>query len=295
MFLSFALFYPLLNNPAFPLLFFPGYVNFATPGLRWLFTLPISRRSLCLRIVAPFLALYAAGLLLNDNFGIGSSNPSQVFKASGGQMELAAVTPWEARAGVAAPVIVSPWGETYQPRIDRILLFDFYDPWSWGERNSKEFRDWQFRRATAAIYGREVSLTNHSELERMRPVTQSPGMQLLRLAFFGDLSLLAAAMGLIPAWRRLNRFSTTQLSWFSGVVFLAPMMVLMLLPRVGKTSADIALIFNLIAVHAPRATTILVIGLLAPLAWLTDRMFLEMEPDARHSKAPMQGFAGFRR
>jgi len=63
---------------------------------------------------------------------------------------------WVPAKGGKAPLIQAPWGETFQPPVFHESGFDISDPYAVGCGNSERFLDWQFNRATIAVFGRPI-------------------------------------------------------------------------------------------------------------------------------------------
>jgi hypothetical protein len=89
-----------------------------------------------------------------------------------------------------APVIESPWGETWRPATVRLLGVAIYNPYSFGPANSARFFEWQFRRATEAVYGQAMDYADYKRDRPRTPPADAPGAvgdpESLRLRVLGD-------------------------------------------------------------------------------------------------------------
>lgn len=146
--------------------------------LEWLLVRPISRRRLLPMMLLPGLCVLIATVLVSGDIRLAREDPavstghSDVWqeKAAAGPGTpnvLAPATYWNWAWGWQAPAIQSPWGETAQPRTFIRLGFAFYNPYSVAPHNSARFLDWQFARATEAVYGRAVPLAQAAELPKL--------------------------------------------------------------------------------------------------------------------------------
>jgi len=105
-----------------------------------------------------------------------------------------------------APIIRAPWGETFDPATNWVDGFDVYNPYSSGCNNSERFLDWQFARATAAVYGHSIprdhsagSYVVVSPLAIPRPRKQ---LATIAVTFFG-LTLMMLLV-ILEDWYRLH-------------------------------------------------------------------------------------------
>ncbi len=170
--------------------------------LAWLLVMPISRRRLLPMMLLPGLCVVIATVL-----GIGylraDRKGAAVSTGPGTSNVQVPSTFWNWTWGSEAPVIQSPWGETTRPKTFIRLGFPFCNPYSVAPHNSPRFLEWQFARATEAVYGRAVPLSQAAELAKpgLVPVTR----QLRTRA----IEALAAALGYLgffylALWRKTS-------------------------------------------------------------------------------------------
>jgi hypothetical protein len=112
---------------------------------------------------------------------------------------------WHRAPNGQALVISSPWGETAHANTFRILGMTFYNAFSVESRNSERFLEWQFERATDAVYGRVIRLPDYEAAARagLTPVTARPRVQILGLAT--DL-LAVLILVYVTEWTRWHRW-----------------------------------------------------------------------------------------
>jgi hypothetical protein len=201
---------------------------------RWMCSLPLSHRGLLLIGLVPMIVSVPGGLALGTNIHL----PYQL----GGGMTINhdAPTPrattryfnnrtnvaleyWRRSPDGRPPAIVAPWGESYPPDVLTVLGVSFYNPYSSGEGSSQRFIEWQFERATTAVYGRPISLEEYDADGAVRPprVTRSPRMQILNGGAILALVLCLAFLGELARWHRLS--GTRPGRTIAMVVTIAPM------------------------------------------------------------------------
>jgi hypothetical protein len=148
-----------------------GLPSMARRASRWLWGLPISRRTLLAITVVPYLATmagsFAVGAWLRV-FDRGRETPVVMYDQSTRHVEC-----WRFVRGTVAPVVQAPWGETAHPEGTRLLGGVAYNPFVVMPRSSPQFVEWQFLRATEAIYGRPISSAEYRRLDRrvLRPLS----------------------------------------------------------------------------------------------------------------------------
>ncbi len=295
MFLGMAILYPLIGNALMPLCFLPGFLNQSLFGVRWLSTLPVSRRRLMFSALAPYLLLYTLAILANLNYGIGAHEfGSTALEYRNESVQLGSESPQLVRTERNShPVITAPWGETYQPGLFDRLGKGWYNPWASGRENSRRFQDWQFRRATLAVYGRELSLDEVALLPELKPLLRQPAVQFLVVALADLFALFVMALMLLPNWYRLNRFPQKVRKGIAiGIAFPAVIGAALLPILAGGPSGSQVtdmlahLVLRVIPVSSPllwAGPT----GLILCLLWLIDRQFAELEPGL--IEAPRRG------
>jgi hypothetical protein len=186
----------------------------ACQRLEWLLVLPVSRRRLLPMLLVPWLCIVIATVSLTGYFRAASQDPAVSTGHSDVWQEKAAAGPgtpnvlvpatfWNWAWGWEAPVIQSPWGETTQPRTFIRLGFAFYNPYSVAPHNSARFLDWQFARATEAVYGRAVPLSQSAELPKLGLV---PATHRHRTRSIEVLAAVLAFLGFfyLALWRKTS-------------------------------------------------------------------------------------------
>jgi len=145
----------------------------ALERLEWLLVLPVSRRRLLPMMLLPGLCFVVATVLAAGYLRSAGKDPVVSTTGPGTPNVLVPATFWNWAWGWEAPVIQAPWGETTQPKTFIRLGFALYNPYSAAPHNSARFLDWQFARATEAVYGRAVPLAQAAELPKLGlvPVT----------------------------------------------------------------------------------------------------------------------------
>jgi hypothetical protein len=104
-----------------------------------------------------------------------------------------------------APVIEAPWGETFQPPLDHVMGFDIYDPYAVGCDNGQRFLDWQFSKATVAIYGHSIPLDKKVDPEVKQTAISGFRTQFVTIASLMTFSLLSLLIAMIFDWHRMRR------------------------------------------------------------------------------------------
>lgn len=292
---GFAAFYPLLNNFVMPLCFVPGYLTGAYMSLRWMFPLPISRRRILAIIVLPFLACYGASIMINLTWGIGAQGDQSLDPRANG---LRIASPWWKHvAANEKPVVQAPWGETHTPEVKRVWLVRSYNPWESGPENSREFRDWQFRRATLAVFGHELSWAERDRLSALRPLNRRPVENLLTLAALLFTSMLLMSCILIPRWSRISHLPQP-VRKYGVLVLIVPLVLCLAVSPIFAEPLGNNGIFDLFTMawadtvranpFAAWSTILLVLWLLYSIL---GKQFSELEPD--NQAAPVKGRSPF--
>lgn len=178
---------------------------------RWLYALPLSFRALGLIILVPSLALLLGGVAIGSYF----YKPPSDYSLSGGPMRQPRTDMdipvnfefWHRAPAGKAPVISAPWGETVDATTVRVLGITFFNPYSAGPRNSKRFFEWQFERATEAVYGRVIPVKQYAAAWRVGfvPVTARPRARILILSARLLALLLLVYLIECTRWHRLRR------------------------------------------------------------------------------------------
>lgn len=145
------------------------------PQNTWIFALPVHRRKLlavCLAAgISPFLAVYPLGRLFVNlqpyrapvlmGYAEYPHGGAERKSTSTANVEVSREY-WARAAGPGQPSIEAPWGETAAPPVHAIFGIHIYNPYYAGPTNTKQFFDWQFERATQAVYGRAIPAPQYS-------------------------------------------------------------------------------------------------------------------------------------
>jgi hypothetical protein len=176
---------------------------------RWLSALPLSyRRLLLITLVSSVLPIVAGvavgiciGALYQDN-SMTAGPMRQALPAVNVALEF-----WRYAPGDKVPVIQAPWGETVDAGTFRALGLTFYNPYSVGWRSSRQLREWQWGRATEAVYGRQIPLAQFGAAHNagLKPLTDRPLMRILTLEAAVLLGLLLVFATELPRGRLLSR------------------------------------------------------------------------------------------
>ena len=194
------------------------------PTRRWLDPLPVSRRNLLVwRILPVLIALtagYAVGIILHTGrpgrWNDISETTTQGWPPSAGQQSCGRknVTPpleyWRLSKGGAAETVRSPWGETFTPPVVIVMATGVYNPYAVGCTNTQQFFDWQFARATTAVYGQD----------RHAPARPGLRIQVLSLGAILTIAMLVFPFVALKDWYRMNRLPKWWWTGFYGVLLL---------------------------------------------------------------------------
>ena len=119
-----------------------------------------------------------------------------------------------------APPIVAPWGETQRPYAFRAMRYTFFNPYSAPEGSSERFVEWQFRRATVAVYGREIDHTAYRSDRAQLPPRTTTAPHVLVL-FASAIICYAFLLAILLQ----GRFVLPGDAWYSDVGSIATMLL----------------------------------------------------------------------
>jgi hypothetical protein len=190
--------------------------------MHWLMALPVSPRALVAVAILPMLIALTGGYLVSIHLpwipapvtrGLSVRHAQQLFErhllsSEDSGCETPNVLPsleyWIPVKSGRAPLIRSPWGETFQPSAYRESGFVVYNPYAVGCGNSRRFLEWQFTKATVAIFGRPIPLDkNVDPYVEQTPVTKG-GRQLVDIAAITGFSMLTMLIAMVFDWRRFR-------------------------------------------------------------------------------------------
>jgi hypothetical protein len=208
------------------------------PSRRWLDPLPVSRRILLLAGILPPLLSLTAGYLTGTYWGGGSHSrfndisetTSQGWPPSAEQRSCGRIniTPpleyWELSKNGSAETVSAPWGENFTPPVTAVMSTSVYNPYAVGCANTQRFFDWQFARATSAVYGRPVTLRDFVRHRHPNPRTQAR-LVLLNVCALLFWAMLTFALVALKDWYRCQRLP----SWVWKVIFVGLLLTAMAL------------------------------------------------------------------
>jgi hypothetical protein len=192
-----------------------------------------------------------------------------------------------AQAG-KAPVIQAPWGEQYRPQVYTLFGIALYNPYATGHRSTREFREWQFKRATEAVYGEPITEAEYQEAALSLPRL----VQHLRIAALTLTTMIAGVLLVIyifnfGSWYRVRRTLRGKVAVLFVCLLIFGTMVWMgwVSPYLGtyemtsgKELVEAALIWlaNVLPQN-PLALGAILLAFIGPLYWIVDRQFNELD------------------
>jgi hypothetical protein len=196
------------------------------PRMPWALGLPVRRGALLAVILLPSVMAFLLGVLLGNWFG---ERPPIRMEWSASHRVPDVRPPLEFWRTGKAPIIESPWGESWQPETVRLRGVAIYNPYSFGPGSSERFCDWQFRRATEAVYGEAIDYA-HFKRHRLgvRPLTRQTRLAMLNLSACACWIMLLVNLLLTSMHWRVGRISRHGQSVLSALL-LAQMVLFLLL------------------------------------------------------------------
>lgn len=189
-------------------------------GANWLFTLPIRRLPLILMLLVPEFLILIAGYEVTIRINLGSPTAREVSLSTEQEPRewkkpidrpdcktpnvLVSADFW-IPAGPEPSVIVSPWGESFAPPLHREPGFNVYNPYAVGCGNSDRFLDWQFERATAAVYGRALKRNSGESLENLVSIPPARS-QIIAIGLIATYHVLGLCLALFADGTRMRRY-----------------------------------------------------------------------------------------
>jgi hypothetical protein len=208
------------------------------PRVRWLFALPVPRGIFLPAIMLGHFLGLAGGYLVSVHRssypntierGIGVRASQEPFgwshAANNWGCKMPNVLPaqefWLPVGTRKVPLITAPWGETFQPSGHRRFGFDVYNPYAVGCGNSERFFDWQFSRATLAVYGisiPRVKSPGESSVDSVVVVTgvRTQVVTVALIALYLLMGMLATLTGDWFRFRQLPQWVRATLMAFGG-------------------------------------------------------------------------------
>ncbi|QOY90065.1 hypothetical protein [Paludibaculum fermentans] len=151
----------------------------------WVFSLPVGRRTLLAWRVVPALLLVLGSYWLA--LWVPLARGGLVTQFGRNRLDVPLLL-WERSPSGAAPEIRAPWGESLHSPVERILGGWFYNPYAVSAQSSARFRNWQFERATEAVYGPSLPVAETANQDA--PWIRMPSGNLLHAALAEQVMLI---------------------------------------------------------------------------------------------------------
>ncbi len=208
--------------------------------LRWLEAFPLSHRKRLWLLLAPSvlasMLCMEAGSLISIRFtGTRSQLSYHAPESSTDRNDYQNKTSvrleyWQLLRGNHVPLIVSPWGERAVADTISIVGTTLFDPYTTTAGSSPRFVEWQFARATTAVYGHPIPLAESRDGIPATPLMSGlPRMQLLNA---GAVLTIALGMFWLIELGQWNLWGKLHLPRYAGAVTAAligvPAVILML-------------------------------------------------------------------
>ncbi|MEO8595337.1 MAG: hypothetical protein ABI759_18590 [Candidatus Solibacter sp.] len=259
----------------------PAQTALRTP---WPLGLPIRRGALLTIALAPWLLVLLLSLALAPNRQRGSI---QFTRSETGRVS-AFKLPLEYWRYGRTPEIQAPWGESSRPKTEHFLGVPVYNPFSFEPQNSPQFIEWQFQRATAAIYGQAIALDDYqAKRSTLPPLVGRAPFRALNVAACALWVLLLTNVLVGGMHWRVQRYAPFGQHVISVVFFLQ--MILIAVADFGSGSpwsgsarnvliqAPLIRVAALLPGNAALAALIAVIPI-ACLCWSAARLMQGIEP-----------------
>jgi hypothetical protein len=286
----------LFKNIGWPFAGFGGMLLGYPRDLRWLLPLPISPRRLLWLASFHNATAILAGLLAGAAlFGFASSHKAGVkttydraedglFGHANKSGTLNVDVPaeyWLWATSGSAPMIEAPWGESYHPEMQKWVGLWFYNPYSVDRAASQRYLEWQFLRATEAVYGQPVSLADAAALARMKTIQRQPRMQVIMIIIAALFYLVQMCVAHLAWGKRLGCTRTGLRGFLAATPFLLVFASIWISPPVGSGGL---FLFDSLALHLARvlpanlwALALIAVPPIALLYWLAEKLWGEME------------------
>ncbi len=243
---------------------------FVRPRVAWMAPLPISPRTRLLLMLSPTFVLSFSSAAIFAN--IPGARSGSLTTDAPGQYEddinvtRVAINHWHRYELGNTPNISAPWGESVLADTLSVYGVRIYNPFTISDGNSERFRDWQFARATTAVFGYPIAREEYRRLsaEDALPPTAARQLRLIyaRLAFIAAFALAVLYLSELSRWHRLRR------GYSSLVVACGPVPFLLFVPLVGA-----ALVFQ-VRTDGDLIAPLIDAGMLRIAPWLPSSTFL---------------------
>jgi hypothetical protein len=256
----------------------------AVARMPWALGLPVRRGALLAVILLQSVMTILFGFLIINWFVSKTPNGLDWFPSNGISQVRPPLEFW--RAG-KAPIIESPLGESWQPETVRLRGVAIYNPYSFGPGNSARFAEWQFRRATAAIYGKAFDYAYFKRYRpRVRPLTRQARFGILNLSTFACWVMLLVNLLFASMHWRVRRLLQHGPLVLSALLVVQGVLLLLIdlaprnrLPDIISVSLVNALLLRVSAVLPAGVPAVALAAVLpvALLSWTAARLFRGVE------------------
>lgn len=210
-------------------------LTMARSGTKWLAAYPLSNRIRLWCVLVPGvvvgllclqLGMFASPLLFHEPRSMARNAPEVPNDRD--NITRVPLEYWSHVAGDVIPTITSPWGDAIVADTFSVAGLTLYNPYSTRTGNSARFIEWQFARATTAVYGHPISIASyrHDVENGTLParVLDSSSMRILNIGIIIALALLVAAANELAFSRHLagKGSRTFVLQLVALLPFLAP-------------------------------------------------------------------------
>ncbi len=195
-------------------IFLTSTLSTARNGTKWLAAYPLSNRVRLWCVLVPGvivallclqLGMFTSRLFFHQHRSMARYAPEVPYDRD--NVTRVPLEYWLRSTGGVVPTITSPWGDVSVADTFSVPGLTLYNPYSTRTGNSARFIEWQFGRATTAVYGHPMSIASYKRNEEngtLPPrVLDSPSMRILNLAVIIALALLVAAANELTFSRRL--------------------------------------------------------------------------------------------
>jgi hypothetical protein len=188
---------------------------------------------------------------------------------------------WRWAGDGSAPAIEAPWGESYRPEVSTRWRLAFFNPYSVGRESSQRYLEWQFLRATQAVYGQAIPVSRIDDLARMKTILQQPRAQAIVAAAVPLYFLIQMCSLHLYGWKHLRYTRAGFRIWLAAAPMLAAfLLVLAPFPRFGDGSFLIeTLLLRLAGLLADNLwmLALMTLAAMAGLYWVAEKLWREME------------------
>lgn len=210
--------------------------NLVRQRTHWMSALPFSRRARLSMIVVPSVVLSGCCIALGGIIDIppirhvrslARDGPSTDISGRYGSRTSVSVEYWRQAPKGQAPVIVAPWGERIVADTMTVLGRTLYNPYTSEAQCSSRFEEWQFERATAAVYGRSLTLMQYdADRGALRGGMANPREWLVGAAALLTLGLFMLFLAELGYSHRLRPGSW--MPWIAQFLAVAPVFAFMI-------------------------------------------------------------------